>query len=148
MKKTVIFALSIVFLIVSFGLRDKNKEIEQKSVEKSEKSQKILKIIEIADTDAKRTRGLSGKEGLGEKEGMLFVFDKEGYYGIWMKDMKFPIDIAWLNKDKKIIYLAENVLPETYPKVFNSPVPILYVLEIPAGFLLKYNIKIGDFVAF
>ncbi len=146
MKKIAIFALLIVFLIVSFGLRDKNQKIE--------KTQKILKIggitlnIDIVNTEAEREKGLSGREGLEENEGMLFVFEKEGYYGFWMKDMKFAIDIVWLDKNKKIVHVEKNVSPETYPKVFNSPIPNLYVLETPVGFLVKNNIQIGDLVAF
>jgi len=132
---------------------------EQKDQKISTESGKTLKIrditlnIEVVDTDAKREKGLSGKLGLAENEGMLFVFDAEGYYGIWMKDMNFPIDIVWLDKDKKIVYIEKNASPDTYPKVFyaqkNSlPILILYVLETPSGFLVKNNIQIGDFVAF
>lgn len=60
---------------------------------------------ELADTLEKKAQGLSGRKELGENEGMLFVFDsssttevvldKPGHHGIWMKDMKFPIDILW-----------------------------------------------------
>jgi len=90
---------------------------------------------------------------LAENEGMLFIFENEGYFGIWMKDMNFPIDIAWLDKDKKIISIEKNVDPETYPKVFYAqkndlPILSLYVLETSAGFLGKNNIQIGDFVDF
>lgn len=127
------------------------------------KAPKILKIggvvlnIEFADTEIARTQGLSGKIakegdplglGLGENEGMLFIFEKPGYYGFWMKDMNFPIDIAWLDKNKKIIYIENNISPNTYPKIFNSPTLSLYVLETPAGFLVENNVKIGDQVAF
>jgi len=129
----------------------KNDVLLIKLEEKSPKTLKMGEItlnIEMADTEAKRVRGLSGREGLAENEGMLFVFEKEGYYGFWMKDMKFAIDMAWLDKDKKIIYIEKNVSPSTYPKVFNSPFPSLYVLETSAEFLSKNNIKNGDFVAF
>lgn len=125
----------------------------------TEKTQKILKIgdnilnIEVADTAETRERGLSGRADLAEGEGLLFVFDTDGYYGFWMKDMNFPIDIAWLDSDKKIIYIEKNISPETYPKVFyaqkdKSPILSLYVLELPAGFLVRNNIQIGDSVAF
>jgi hypothetical protein len=79
---------------------------------------------------------------------MLFVFDKEGYYGFWMKEMNFPIDIAWLDKDKKITLIEKNVLPETYPQIFNPKSKNLYVLETKAGFFEKFGIKIGDFAEF
>ena len=56
--------------------------------------------------------------------------------------------MAWIDKDKKIIHMEANVQPQTYPKIFNSNVTSLYVLETPAGFLMQNNVKIGDQVAF
>lgn len=150
--------MALIVLIFVFVFSNENKTtLKQESIVSKaafDTTQKKLKIgeiilnIEIADTDAKREQGLSGREGLGENEGMLFVFEKEGNYGFWMKDMKFAIDIAWLDKDKKIIYMENDLKPETYPKIFNSPFPSLFVLEIPSGFLVKNNIQIGDQVAF
>lgn len=104
--------------------------------------------IEVADTDEERILGLSGRTSLGENDGLLFVFKKEGKYGFWMKDMNFPIDIIWIGKDKKIVHVESNVLPSSYPKVFFPQELSLYVLEVSAGFLNKNNIKIGDFVDF
>jgi len=149
----------------SLILLPKKAENEQKIDAGSVKTIKIGEItlnIEVANTDVKRAQGLSGKEanqndpiglGLGENEGMLFVFDKEGYYSFWMKDMNFPIDIAWLDKNKKIIYIEKNVSPQTYPKTFyaqknNLPILSLYVLETKAGFFEKFKIKIGDIAEF
>ena len=154
-----IFILMIVFVGILVVLVIKNQKIEPNEQKVSIESVKTLKIgdatlnIEVADTDAKRVQGLSGKVGLAQNEAMLFVFDAEGYHSIWMKDMNFAIDIVWLNKDKKIIYIEKNVSPDTYPKVFyakKADLPILsfYVLETPSGFLAENNIQIGDIVAF
>ena len=151
MKKSILKILLIVLIVLAV--------FWNKSAQNSENVKKTLKIdgitlnIEIVDTDATREQGLSGKDGLAENEGMLFVFDTEGYYGFWIKDMKFAIDIAWLNKDKKITHIEKNVSPETYPKIFyafktDAPVLSLYVLETSSGFLAENNIQIGDFVAF
>ncbi len=104
--------------------------------------------IEIADTDAERVRGLSGRESLPQDMGLLFVFDQEERVGIWMKDMNFPIDIAWLNKNKKIIHIEHSVSPDTYPKIFTPPLPALFVLETNTGFFTANNIKITDIVDF
>ncbi len=104
---------------------------------------RVLKI-EIANKEAERIKGLSGRDALAENSSLLFVFEKEAYYSIWMKEMNFPIDIAWLDKDKKIIYLESNVSPDTYPKTFVSKEPALYVLEVNAGFFTQNDIKAGD----
>lgn len=53
--------------------------------------------LEIADTVHARERGLSGRPALPKGHGMLFVFDKSGIYPFWMREMKFPLDIVWIN---------------------------------------------------
>src|SRR3989338_5744277 len=68
-------------------------------------------LVEIVDTFILREKGLSGHKPILDNEGMFFVFDKPDNYGFWMKDMQFPIDIIWLNKDLKIIYIEKSVSP-------------------------------------
>ena len=143
MKKDLILVLVVVGVMV-FGsfILNKNKKTYTFKI-----GETIMRVG-IANTDEERLKGLSGKESLKEGEGLLFIFETEGLYGFWMKDMKFAIDIAWIDKDNKIIYIENDVRPETYPKVFQPLLQSLYVLEAPSGFLSKNNIKIGDFVAF
>ncbi len=101
--------------------------------------------VEVADTEAARIRGLSGKESLKEGSGMLFVFEEAGEWGIWMKDMQFPIDIIWADESGTIITIAKNIAPDTYPKSFYPTTPtVKYVLEVPAGFVQKEGIAEGD----
>ena len=155
-KKGIIFLIIAVILATVAIFLNQNQEITQKNNEKTIKTLKIDNItlnIAVANTETEREQGLSGKSELAENEGMLFIFDTEGYYGFWMKDMNFPIDMAWLDKNKKIIYIEKNVLPETFPKVFyalenNTPILNQYVLETKANFFEKSGIKIGDFAEF
>ncbi|MDQ3076761.1 MAG: DUF192 domain-containing protein [bacterium] len=101
-------------------------------------------ILEIADTALERQQGLSNRQALPQEHGLLFVFEDEGQYGFWMKDMNFPIDIIWLDKNKKIVFIKENVVPESYPQSYSNKVPALYVLETNVGFVKEHNLKIGD----
>lgn len=103
----------------------------------------VLINLEVADTPAERALGLSGRASLAPDQGMMFVFPNAGQWGIWMKDMKFPLDIIWLDEQKEIVHIEENVLPETYPKVFTPLVPAKYVLEVNAGFVKSQGIKIN-----
>lgn len=98
----------------------------------------------VADTPEEQKQGLSGREGLGPDEGMLFVFQKDDLYGIWMKDMKFSIDIVWLSLTGKVITIEPNVSPRTYPRSFTPKTPARYVLELPAGYAQRHNLKVGD----
>jgi uncharacterized membrane protein (UPF0127 family) len=102
----------------------------------------------IADTPEKRVIGLSDRDFLPSNTGMLFKFDTSDIYGIWMKDMHFPIDIIWLDKNKVVVNLKHNVDPSTYPFVFYPPKASLYVLEVRAGFINDKGLKLGDEILF
>lgn len=75
---------------------------------------------------------------------MLFVFDTEGEWGIWMKDMHFPIDIIWASQDGTVVTVAKDISPDTYPQAFYPSVPARYVLEVPAGFVAAHDVAEGS----
>lgn len=101
-------------------------------------------VVEIADEAAEQVRGLSGRETLAEGRGMLFVYDKPAVRSFWMKDMQFSIDIMWIGENKKVVGIEHAVSPNTYPQTFSPPVPVQYVLEVPAGWAEKNNIRKED----
>ena len=103
---------------------------------------------EIADTEAKREKGLSFRKSIKSDEAMIFVFPYPGQYGFWMKDMSFDIDIAWIDINKKIIHIEKEASHLSYPKIFYSAEPSLYVIETDKNFFESNNIKIGDIVNF
>jgi uncharacterized membrane protein (UPF0127 family) len=111
-----------------------------------ERASKIY--ADISDNDCKRELGLSGRSELAGSEGMIFVFEKVGKYGFWMKDMKFPIDIIWITEDFFVSGIVGNFSPEDYPKVLGNNYLAKYVLEVPTGFAEKNNIKAGDKIEF
>lgn len=100
--------------------------------------------VQIARTDTERQKGLSGTEGLKEKEGMLFIFNRPSKYGFWMPDMNYAIDIVWLDENFVVVDVKENATPESYPEVFRPRSEALYVLEVPSGFATKSGITIGS----
>ena len=105
---------------------------------------KVRLQVDIVDEPATRRQGLSGRESLGDFEGMLFVFDTADYHGIWMKDMQFPIDIIWIGNDLRVVHVEHNISPETFPAVYTSPEPARFVLETKAYFADTFGIEIGD----
>jgi uncharacterized membrane protein (UPF0127 family) len=103
----------------------------------------------VAKTDAEREKGLSGTAKLRDDQAMLFVFGSDGKWSIWMKDMSYPIDIVWLNKDKKVVHIVKNAPPESYPyESFVSKEDARYVVELPAGTADKKRIVIDKQAAF
>ena len=100
--------------------------------------------IEIVDMIDQQILGLSGRESLPENAGMLFVYNSSGNPGIWTKNMNFAIDIIWIDKDREVLEITSNVSPDTYPTIFRSQDPILYILEVNAGWSERNNINVGD----
>lgn len=102
--------------------------------------------VTVADEDSERRQGLSGVKKLKESHGMLFVFDKEDNYGMWMKDMHIPLDIIFINNQMEIVHIEQNVKPDTYPRTFASDESARFVLEVNAFFSSNHSIQEGDAV--
>lgn len=100
--------------------------------------------VEIADTKQKRVQGLSGRNALDNSNGMLFVFDTADYHEIWMKDMKFPIDIIWIDEELKVISIDSSVQPSSYPRKYRPTRPARYAIETNERFTDTFIITPGD----
>lgn len=109
-------------------------------------------VAQIADTTDEETQGLSDRTDLPEGTGMLFAFDSVTTQYMWMKDMNFPLDMVWLDQNKKVTYIAADVTPQSYmqnpPEIFYSPTPALYVIEIPSGDANRLGITVGKTLSF
>lgn len=99
---------------------------------------------EIADTSVSREKGLSGKTSMPSNQAMLFKFESPAAQCFWMKDMRFSLDIVWLDSNKIVKHIESNLSPSSYPTTFCPPVPTLYVIEFNAGIAKSTNIKVGD----
>lgn len=101
-----------------------------------------------ATTEAARIQGLSGVKKLGPNEGLLMVFVSDDKWPIWMKDMEFPIDIIWLDANKRVVTVTRDVSPDDQEKIYKPTVKARYVLELPAGSAANMAIKVGAQAAF
>ena len=168
--KQILLPLAAVFLIITvLGVVTKYPESSKKAIQNPEgfietaveknlynKKEIIIGdkslLVEVADTQEARSKGLSGRESLGENEGMLFVFEKEDSLpGFWMKDMNFSIDIIWIN-DSRVSQISKEVpaptpdTPDRSLPIYTPGTAIDYVLEVSAGFSDKNNISEGSLV--
>jgi len=88
----------------------------------------------VATSDSDRTKGLGGVTKLDSNQALLMVFSSEDKWVIWMKNMKVPIDIIWLDSNKKVVYAVTDISPdESTSEVFTPKYPAMYVVELPAG---------------
>lgn len=101
--------------------------------------------VAIADTPERREKGLSGIEQLEVGQGLLFKFDTPGQYAFWMKDMRFSIDMVFIDSNMNVVEVIPNISPDTYPQAFSSKKKeYLYVLELGSGEAAKLNLEEGQ----
>lgn len=147
-KKTLIAALLLLFVIIfSYAIyKNSSDKLEKVCIE-----DKACFYVDIADNLNKREKGLSGRQSLGNDGGMLFIFEEETLPGFWMKDMNFPIDIIWIDKNMKIISIEKSLEPceegKECPVVYPDE-KIKYVLEINSGLSDGYGFEEGNSVYF
>lgn len=98
----------------------------------------------VAQTPERRNEGLSNVQYLESNEAMLFIFDSSDKWAMWMKNMKIPLDILWLDQSQKVIYIVKGASPDDFPKSYVPNDPALYVLEVPQGTVDAKNIRIGS----
>ncbi len=141
-----IFFFAIFFFVVIAGLTARFDS--KKSTTEAVQINDTVLHIERAITPAEQEVGMAKFDSIPDDFGMLFVFEKPGRYAFWMKNMRFPIDIFWLDENKQIIHIEKSVFPDTYPAIFEPSDEALYVLETAAGFSEKEKIKVGDTIGF
>lgn len=103
-------------------------------------------LVEVADNERSRTRGLSYRESMDAERGMYFIFNSSTVQYFWMFQMKFPIDIVFINDDT-VVSVSSNVPnPKRMspPAIVNSRVPANRVLELNAGKAEEWGIKEGS----
>lgn len=99
--------------------------------------------LEFATTTLAQLKGLSGRASMPQDQGMIFIFNQPGRYGFWMINMKFSLDMIWLN-NQQVIYILSNVPPNSFPKIFYPPSVADVVVELNAGALNSVGLKVGD----
>lgn len=98
--------------------------------------------VEIAESPAALAHGLMGREHLAENNGMLFKFQTPLEAKFWGKDTYIPLDIAFVNRDHKIIAI-KHITPMS-TRLINSDGECAMAIEANAGFFRKNNISVGD----
>ena len=98
-------------------------------------------------------RGMMFRDSLPEGRGMLFVHGSPGMYAYWMYQVKIPLDIVWLDANRRIVEISANTPPCPFKSArecpnFGGAQTSLYVLELPAGAVQKHGLKTGDRLLF
>lgn len=94
----------------------------------------VLASLEVADTPAARRRGLLGRDRL---DGVLLLVPARSVHTI---GMRFPIDVAWLDRELRVLRTAQLPRQRLSRPVLRSRL----VLEAEAGTFARWGLKVGD----
>jgi len=107
-------------------------------------------VVELAVSPAERSRGLMFRDELPAEQGMLLVFPDTGFRSIWMKNVRFPLDLIWLDSSDCVVHIEKDVPPcprEPCPD-YHSMRKAAAVLELNGGSVDRWGIEPGDCLEF
>ena len=95
-------------------------------------------IAETMLRDIDQMRGMMFRDSLAQDRGMLFVHPAEANYAYWMYQVRIPLDIIWMNHQRKIVEISANTPPCPSKSArecpnFGGHEKARYVLELAAG---------------
>lgn len=106
--------------------------------------------VECVVSDQARKQGLSGRASLPAGHGMLFLFDHISRQGMWMIEMKFPLDIVWLDEHMTVVHITRNAPPcqsaANCPS-YSSRYKVKYAIEMTAGEADRNGFSLGKILS-
>lgn len=112
-------------------------------IESGGTSQKLS--VELAVTRSQKAMGLMYRRSLPRKNGMLFVYKPNTKISMWMKNTYVALDMLFINSRGRINYIYEGAVPLS-EKLITGEFRARAVLELNAGAVSEFGIKVGDFV--
>jgi uncharacterized membrane protein (UPF0127 family) len=106
--------------------------------------------LEVVRTPEEQAQGLMFRESLPPRHGMFFPFPGPGVHSFWMKNTMIPLDIVWLDRDGRVLFVSANTPPcraDPCPS-YGPDAPAAYVLEIAGGLAAKEGVRVGAVLHF
>jgi hypothetical protein len=99
-----------------------------------------------------KMRGMMFRDALPPDRGMLFIYGAQAKNAFWTYQVKIPLDIIWLDRQKNIVEISPNTPPCTTNAsqcpFYGGNALSTYVLEMSGGMAARYGLKVGDSVRF
>ncbi len=135
--------LALVLLVTACGQNENNPERELSELKIVTNNGNEVFMVETAQTEEEKRRGLMFRKTLDERKGMIFNMNTTRSTAMWMKNTFIPLDIIFIGEDNRIAKIYENARPHS-EKLMVSSAPTRAVLELKAGMVKKFGIRIDD----
>jgi uncharacterized membrane protein (UPF0127 family) len=108
---------------------------------------------EVATTSEAMERGLMYRSSLAPDRGMLFIHVEPGTYPYWMYHCLIPLDLIWMDSNRRIVEIVPNAPPCKTEDASRCPnygghEQARFVLEVGGGMAAKHGLKTGDVLTF
>ncbi len=114
------------------------------SVIRSGKEKKIASKAVFRKSHLSKALGLMFRFKVSD-EAHIFFFEEERIIPLHMLFVFTPIDVLFLNKNRRVVEMKKRLAPFTF---FKPSVKAMYVVEIPPMAIEKHNIVIRDELKF
>lgn len=110
-------------------------------------------VAETMLRDIDQMRGMMFRDSLAKDRGMLFIHRAEENVPYWMYQVRIPLDIIWMDHDRRIVEISANTPACTSKASRDCPSygghqKARYVLELAGGGAALYGLKVGDTLSF
>ncbi len=137
------------FLLTLLFLTSCSEEVEQKPTTPltiSTSNGEIRFNVEVAQTPEELQKGLMYRTQMPLNNGMIFSIYPVRPTGMWMKNTKIALDMLFVAPDASISMIKENATPMSEDLIISRD-PVRAVIELNAGQVKRYGIKVGDKVS-
>jgi uncharacterized membrane protein (UPF0127 family) len=142
MKTQEVFFFFLIFVLVLLFIYFITAKGKKKNILLTNALGKKVKVeVDLADNFTTQVKGLMGRTVLGDREGMLFIFNRSAIHGFWMLNTSLELEAIHFSENGlvvDIIKMQPNTMNKYYPKESSK-----YVLEVYSGFSEKNKISIG-----
>jgi uncharacterized membrane protein (UPF0127 family) len=107
-------------------------------------------LVDVAETEEQQEKGLMFVKSLPLNSGMLFIYREQAPRSFYMRNTYIPLDIIWIDKDKKVVFIKKDVASENNGvyETLTTQEEAMYVLELNAGSTQRIGLKLGDKLQF
>jgi uncharacterized membrane protein (UPF0127 family) len=92
---------------------------------------------------------LSEAIDLRDGQALITALPSGGKWSVQIKESDYPVDIVWLDEDKKVVYIVKNITPyKVAPVTYKPKVLSKYVIKLPVGTVDSKAIRINTLAVF
>jgi len=99
--------------------------------------------VDTVVSPAALVKGLSDRPSMPKGTGLLFVFPELALQSMWMKGMRFPLDVVWLDENLEVSHINYGAAPCIECPSYSSTYKAAYAIELNAGDAAAYGFRVG-----